>query len=131
MSAETLPHATRYLGRTQGERESAAETGAHCMPRLRRIKSILVRLTPDEHARVAARAREAGRPVARYVREASLGAPPRARRTAERDPVIRTLARVATRLVALAGEAETAGLPSASAYRNAVDALLALVRGLG
>ena len=95
-----------------------------------RSRATVVRYTADEYARVAERARESGRPVARYIREASLGAPPRARRTADTDPAIRHLGRVAMRLTELARLATDRGLPDAAQFSAAVTETLDAIRTL-
>jgi hypothetical protein len=71
------------------------------MSQLRTVAK-LVRFSPDEITRVSERARTCGRTVARYIREAALGAVPKARHHAERDAVLRELARTGRDLARLA-----------------------------
>lgn len=75
------------------------------MSQLRTVAK-LVRFSPDEIARVSERARTCGRTVARYVREAALGAIPKARHHSERDALLRELARTGRDLARLAQLAE-------------------------
>ena len=89
-----------------------------------------VRSSPSELRAVTERARACGRPVARYIREASLGAVPRARRTHASDDVIRQLARLATRLAALATSATAQQLPGAADFEAAVAETLDAIRRL-
>ena len=66
----------------------------------------------DEFARVKARARECGRPHTTFIREATLGAIPRVRPEAAREPLFRELARIGAALDGIArraaGGADTA-----------------------
>jgi hypothetical protein len=57
-----------------------------------------LRTTEDEWHRIKMRAKEAGVPALRYVREAALGAAPARRRTAGADAVVLALTRVQTNL---------------------------------
>jgi hypothetical protein len=66
--------------------------------RERRTVTKLVRLSPAETRRVERRARECGRPVACFLREAALAGAPRARRTAAVDPVLAELVQLGTTL---------------------------------
>ena len=79
---------------------------------------------------MAERARSSGRPVACFIRESSLGAPLRARRTELSDSLIRALAQVATQLTHLVTEAREEQLPSASEFESAVSRVLTVIRGL-
>ena len=77
-------------------------------------------------------AQATGRPPARYVREASLGAAPKARRNRESDELIRELGRIGTALTHLARLAEESGrIPEQSAIETTLQELLASVRRLG
>jgi len=85
------------------------------MSQLRTVAK-LVRFSPEEIARISERARTCGRTVARYIREAALGAVPKARHHAERDALLRELARTGRDLARLAHLVEAARdgqLPSA------------------
>ena len=90
----------------------------------------LIRFTAGELHRVTERARLAGRPVACYIREASLGPAPRVRPTGFSDSAIRTLARLATSLPHLAQLARDQHLPAATDFDTAVDDVLTLIREL-
>lgn len=71
------------------------------MSQLRTVAK-LVRFSPDEIARVSDRARTCGRTAARYIRETALGAIPKARHHANRDALLRELARTGRELARLA-----------------------------
>lgn len=90
----------------------------------------LIRFTDAELQRVIDRARVAGRPVACYIRESSLGPAPRARPTEFSDSVIRTLARIGTSLPQLAQLAREQQLAGATEFAAAVDDVLVLIREL-
>jgi hypothetical protein len=62
------------------------------MSQLRTVAK-LERFSPDEITRVSERARTCGRTAARYIREAALGAVPKARHHIERDALLGELAR--------------------------------------
>ena len=62
-----------------------------------------IRYTAAEWGRIMEPARASGRPPARYVREASLGAAPRVRRSQANEDVIRELGRIGTALLTSAG----------------------------
>ena len=96
----------------------------------RRDRPKLIRFSEDELRAVSDRARACGRPVACYIREASLGAIPRARRTHASDLVIRRLTRVATRLASLADDAAAKELSGAADFRAAVEDVLDAIRQL-
>jgi hypothetical protein len=102
-----------------------ADTGA---PNSRRTSTKLIRFSPEELQLAVNRARTAGRPVACYIRESSLGPAPRARRAALSDAVIRTLGQVATRLSLLAAEAKDHRLAQADEFQQAVSEVLDIVR---
>jgi mobilization protein NikA len=94
----------------------------------RRTSTKLIRFAPEELQLVIQRARTAGRPVACYIRESSLGPAPRARRAAVSDAVIRTLSQMATRLSLLATEAKNQRLALADDFQQAVLEVLDVVR---
>ena len=79
------------------------------MPRLRSIAK-LVRFSTEELARISERAHICGYTPARYIRETALGAIPKARHHADRDALLRELARVGCDLGRLARLAKIAGL---------------------
>jgi hypothetical protein len=60
----------------------------------RRSVTKLLRLHPDELARITARAEACGSNPARFIRETALGATPKARHHAETDQLLRCLARL-------------------------------------
>lgn len=68
-----------------------------------------LRTTEDEWHRIKMRAKEAGVPALRYVREAALGAAPARRRTAGVDAVLIALSRVQNNLRQLQAVAEIGG----------------------
>lgn len=70
----------------------------------------LVRFSPEEIARVSERARSCGYTSARYIRETALGAIPKARHHADRDTLLRELARIGRDLERLTRIAELHGL---------------------
>lgn len=91
-----------------------------------------IRYTDAEWATIIAHAHACGRPPARYVREASLGAVPKARRERENDEVIHELGRIGTALIRLAGTAKESGLAShQGVIEGTLQELLAAVRRLG
>jgi len=94
----------------------------------KRDRPKLIRYSPDELAIVTERARAAGRPIARFIREASLGNSPRARRTATSDVIIRQLARVATHLTELSRIASESRLPGAEAFQDAIGDVVEAIR---
>jgi hypothetical protein len=104
------------------------QTAFRRMVRGKRDQPKLIRYSAAELSVVAQRARDSGRPVARFIREASLGAAPRARRTAMSDVVIRQLARVANRLTQLSRAATEAKLDGADDFENAVSEVLEIIR---
>ena len=67
-----------------------------------RTAAKLIRFAPDELAAVCGRARACGRTPARFVREAALGAIPKARHNEDRDRILLALARVGGQLSLLA-----------------------------
>ena len=68
----------------------------------RRTAAKLIRFAPDELATVTRRANACGRTPARFIREAALGAVPKARHREERDRLLLALARLGGQLSALA-----------------------------
>jgi DNA-binding FrmR family transcriptional regulator len=98
-----------------------------------RTAAKLIRFAPDELAAVCGRARACGRTPARFIREAALGAIPKARHNQDRDRILLALARVGGQLSALArrtndddqGEAADAQLDAAlTEHRTAIRALI-------
>jgi hypothetical protein len=93
----------------------------------------LIRFAPDELAAVTRRARACGRTPARFIREAALGAIPKARHNEDRDRTLLALARVGGQLSVLARridcentrESDDTQLAAALAeHRTAVRALV-------
>ncbi len=90
-----------------------------------------IRYTEAEWSTIVVHAQACGRPPARYVREASLGAVPKARRNRENDEVIHELGRIGTALMRLASTTNESGLASEQrAIEAALQELLAAVRRL-
>ena len=75
-----------------------------------RTTAKLVRFSPEGIARVSERARSCGCTSARYIRETALGAIPKARHHADRDALVRELARIGRDLERLTRVAEMQGL---------------------
>lgn len=96
----------------------------------RRTSAKLIRFSPDELRIVVDRARAAGRPVACYVRESSLGACPRVRKTELSDSLIHILAQLGNRLTELSRVAKAHGLGRADDFERAVGELLDVIRHL-
>ena len=94
----------------------------------RREHTKLIRFGADELAMVVERARAAGRPVACFVRESSIGSTPRARRSELNDVVIRHLARVGSHLDDLSKVAREHDLPRAAEFGQAVQEVLDVIR---
>lgn len=91
-----------------------------------------IRYTSAEWSIVVERARQCGRPPARYVREASLGAVPKARRGKEHDQLVHQLGRIGSTLARLTADpAEKGANGRAPAFEAVLDELLATVRRLG
>lgn len=91
----------------------------------------LIRYTPSEHQAVANHARACGLPFARYVRETSLGAIPRIKRTNANAELIRQLSHIGNNLNQLARIANTANeLPARSLLTDAIHAVLNCIRKL-
>ena len=98
-----------------------------------RTAAKLIRFAPDELAAVSSRARVCGRTPARFIREAALGAIPKARHNEDRDRILLALARVGGQLSVLARcvndgnqhESDGAQLDAALAeHRTAIRALM-------
>jgi hypothetical protein len=102
----------------------------------RRTHATLVRYAPEELALVRERARARGLPTARFIREASLGAAPRARHVGHvgvSDALLRELARVTSSLSQLARAAQDEGCLALggridAALGQLLDAVRQLVR---
>lgn len=100
----------------------------------RRTATKLLRLHPDELARITARAEACGVNPARFIRETALGAARKARHHTDTDRLLRALARLGWRLeramrhVRSTGDAELAEL--FAEIRNDHRALLAEVLAL-
>ena len=98
-----------------------------------RTAAKLIRFAPDELAAVSSRARACGRTPARFIREAALGAIPKARHNEDRDHILLALARLGGHLSVLARridcdntrESDGAQLAAALAeHRTAIRALM-------
>ncbi len=85
---------------------------------------------PQELQLVVQRAREAGRPLTRYIRESSLGPSPRPRRAHLSNTVINMLGQIALRLTQLATEAKHQHLAKAHEFDEAVSRALDIIREL-
>ena len=92
------------------------------MPQVRRPHAPKVRFSDEELAALRERARECGRPIARYVRETALGSVPKPRRHAAEQELVRHLARIGNNLNQLAREANAAARFPAD---ERIEALLA------
>ena len=93
-----LPNADRKRGST-----------ARGAPREKRTVPSMVRFTPGEWRAVEERARVCGRAPAVYIREAAIGAVPKARRVPEHADLIRELARLGNTLSALVAAVRSDG----------------------
>ena len=98
-----------------------------------RISAKLIRFAPDELAAICRRAHMCGRTPARFIREAALGAIPKARHNEDRDRILLALARLGGQLSVLARrvndgnqhESDGAQLAAALAeHRTAIRALI-------
>ena len=101
----------------------------------RRVSSVekrncpkLVRYSDSELSRVTERARATGRPLARYIREMSLGTVPRAHRAPATDELVRQLALVGNHLRQLARTALEKQLPEAAEFVAGLDEVLVAIR---
>lgn len=91
-----------------------------------------IRYTTDEWSIIVDRARQCGRPPARYAREVSLGATPRGQRHRENGDMIHELGRIGTTLARLVAASPQEGDRSQRPMLEAVlTELLATVRRLG
>ena len=103
----------------------------------RRTAAKLIRFTPDELAAVHRRAHACGRTPARFIREAALGAVPKARHHEDRDRVLLALARLGGQLSVLASRTESCPprepdrLALASALAEHRAAIQAVTRSIG
>jgi hypothetical protein len=96
----------------------------------RRTSGRGVKFAPAELQLVIERARAAGRPLASYIRESSLGAAPRPRRAQLSNAVINMLGQIALRLTHLATEAKNHHLSQAHEFDEAVSKALDIIREL-
>lgn len=95
----------------------------------KRTEASLVRFTRHEFRAVTERARECGLPPARFIREAALGAIPKARRTPANAEVIRQLSRIGTELRQLAaGARDRADVLTAEVLSATLSELLDTIR---
>src|SRR6266566_9178872 len=94
----------------------------------RRSIAKLIRFTPSELERIVDQAQASGRPVACFISDASLGSRPRMKNGSVGDTVIHHLARVGTRLRALARTATEQNLPAAADFDAALSELLETIR---
>ena len=80
------------------------------MPRTpRRTTTKLLRLHPEELARITARAHACGQTPAQFIRETALGAKPKAQHHADTEPLLRALAHVGSSLEQIARSAQSDG----------------------
>ena len=109
-----------------------SRVAAHRVPRPlrpKRIEHSMVRFTADEFALIRERARECGKPPARYIRETALGTVPRARRSTANAAVIRELARIGNALTQLAEVARSSDTPADSpAIEATLGEVLEMIR---
>src|SRR3989454_9799328 len=94
----------------------------------RRTIAKLIRFTPSELERIVDQAQASGRPVACYIREASLGSRPRMKNGTVGNTLVHHLARLGTRLRALAHAARENGLPNATDFDAALSELVDTIR---
>lgn len=89
----------------------------------------VIRYTPAEFHKIAERARLCGKPIARYVRDSSLGVTPRVRRDHATADLIRHLARLGNNLNQLALVAnERQQLSDTAPLRAVLDEVLAAIK---
>jgi hypothetical protein len=105
------------------------------MPRLGnrppRDRRLLLSFTAEEIAIVRARAVAAHMPVARYIREVTLGYAPKPKRHAVNAEAIRTLAELGTTLKAIAADARGAELVTVpAAAEEAIERILTIIGNL-
>ncbi len=96
----------------------------------RRTISKTICFAPQELQLVVQRARAAGRPPSRFIRELSLGASPRPRRAHLSNPIINMLSQIALRLTQLAIDAKDHDLALAAEFEEAVSKALDIIRQL-
>jgi hypothetical protein len=84
--------------------------------------------TPSELERVVDLAHASGRPIGCYVRETALGARPKRKHGTANANVIHYLARLGTRLRAVARTATETGQPNAADFDEALSELLETIR---
>ncbi len=98
---------------------------------MRRTYRVVIRYHATELESVQERARVCGCPLARYVREASLGAVLRERRHRATDEVIRHLARIGNNLNQLAREANARDrYPMEARIDATIDELRGAIHGI-
>lgn len=87
------------------------------MPRTsRRTTTKLLRLHPEELARITARAQACGQTPARFIRETALGTKPKAQHQAGTEPLLRGLARIGSSLEQIARLVDSDGRPALARY---------------
>ena len=92
---------------------------------------MLVRFTPAEYELVLDYARAAGRTMARYVRETTMGSGPRTRRDPDLDAALYHLARIGNNVNQLAHVANaTDRFPTEERLNAVLEELRALIRTL-
>jgi len=75
----------------------------------RRTATKLLRLHPEELARITARAQACGQTPARFIRETALGAKPKAQHHADTEPLLRALAHIGSSLEQIARFSHSGG----------------------
>ena len=94
----------------------------------RRTTTKLLRLHPEELARIAARAQACGQTPARFIRETALGGTPKARQHLDAESVLRALGRLGRSLEQAARLARSRGDPVlAQRLADALEGHTALV----
>lgn len=96
----------------------------------RRSLTRTVRFAPQELQLVAQRARAAGQPLTRYIRESSLGPSPRPRRAHLSNKLINMLGLIALQLTQIATEAKHQHLAKAHEFDEAVSKAIDIIREL-
>ena len=100
-------------------------------PTPRRTTTKLLRLHPEELARITARAHASGQTPARFIRETALGTVPKPRPHGDTDSVLCELVRISRRLDRLLHLAQAGQLPAlADRLGTALHSHRALVRQL-
>ena len=94
----------------------------------RRTIAKLIRFTPSELERLVDLAKVSGKPVASFIREASLGSRPRMKNGTVGDTLIHQLARLGTRLRTLARAAAERDLPNATEFDAVLSDLIETIR---